>query len=372
MFSDLRPFALERYFARHEFTARWLLSSSDCQTLTVGELLAHEPGAQDALLSLPLGYTESNGHPELRAAIARTYATITPDDVLVFAGAQEAILVWMGALSLQGQRVVVQSPCYQSLAELPRANGATVVPWELQWSNSGWTADLDALADHLKPGARAVVINSPHNPTGHQLDPNAQRTVLRLARESGAVVLGDEVYRGLEPKSVERLPAACDLDETATSLGVLSKTAGLPGLRVGWVATRNQALLQRMRELKDYTTICCAAPSELLATVALKHHDWLAERSRALVAQNTALFSERARAFSGLLAWVPPVAGPVAFPQWTGPGTVEALCERAVREQGVLLVPGAMFGRAQHVRVGLGRANLAQALDHFEAVLAGF
>ena len=116
----LRPFGLERYFARHEFSARHLLCASDCESLAIAELLALEEGAAERFLALGLGYTESLGHPALREAIAGLYDGLSPDDVLVHAGAEEAIFNFMHVALAPGDHAVVHTSCYQSLAEVAR------------------------------------------------------------------------------------------------------------------------------------------------------------------------------------------------------------------------------------------------------------
>ncbi len=162
----LPPFRIERYFDRHEFTAPALLCASDCEAMRVGDVLALEPGAAEAFQATWLGYTESPGAPPLRAAIAATYQSIEPDQVLVHAGAEEAIFTFANGVLEPGDHVVVQVPCYQSLGELPGAAGCEVTPWQCREAD-GWAPDLEALRRAIRPRTRAVMINAPHNPTGY-------------------------------------------------------------------------------------------------------------------------------------------------------------------------------------------------------------
>src|SRR6202011_3116262 len=126
----------------------------------------------------------------------------------------------------------------------------------------GWRHDLDELVRLLRPHTKLIYLNSPHNPTGAQMSHGTLERVLELAAECDAVVLSDEVYRGLEHDESLLLPAACDRYERAISLGTVSKDYGLPGLRTGWLASRDAGLLERAKEIKLYTTICSSAPSE--------------------------------------------------------------------------------------------------------------
>ncbi len=358
------PFKLERYFARWEFAVDHVLCASDCESMAVAELLALEPGAVDRLQALGLGYTESAGAPELREAIAQVYATIAPEDVLVHSGAEEAIFVFMHAALGAGDHIVVHWPCYQSLAEIARGLGCEVTLWKADASR-GWALDPDDLPHLLRPNTRVVIVNSPHNPTGYQMPEAHFRAIAAVAEQHGCLLFSDEVYRESEYASADRLPAACDLNASAVSLGVMSKTYGLPGLRIGWVATHNAALLQRMAELKDYTTICNAAPSEFLAAVALRHRRTLVDRTVALLRQNLDVLDVFMREHASTFAWQPPIAGPIAFPGLTGHAAsvgAEAFCEWLVHETGVLLLPGTVYDVPNHVRIGFGRRDLPEAL----------
>ena len=193
--------------------------------------------------------------------------------------------------------------------------------------------------------------------------------VLRLAEERGILLFSDEVYRGLEGSPSDRLPAAADASGTAVSLGVMSKTYGLPGLRIGWVATRNAGLRARMAAVKDYTTICCSAPSELLAEVALRHAETFARRSRRLIDDNLALLDGFFARRAGVFSWQRPTAGPIAFPRLLR-GNVEEFCRDLVRSHGVLLAPGGLFGdTGTHFRLGFGRKSMPAALSRLEAFL---
>lgn len=366
----LPPFRLERWFARFEFSVEHHLSASDCESMSVGDLLALEPGAAERFQAHWLGYTESAGAPALRNAIATMYTTVGGEDVLVHTGAQEAIYLFMHAALRAGDHVVVHSPCYQSLAEVARTLGCEVTPWRAR-EEDGWRVDLDELAQILRPATRVVVVNTPHNPTGHLMSAADYHALHAMLEARGITLFSDEVYRESEYSAADRLPAACDVSASAVSLGVLSKTYGLAGLRIGWVATRNTALLQRMAELKDYTTICNSAPSEFLGEIALRHRATLAERNVALITANLALLDNFMARHAARFAWVKPKAGAIAFPRLRE-GDADTFCDRLVREAGVLLLPGSVYdaGAAQHLRIGFGRRGFAAGLQRLEEYLA--
>ena len=365
---DVRPFRIERYYARYEFTTRYMLSSSDCESRTIAELLELEPDAHERLINTWCGYTESPGSEELRKAIAALYERVDPDEVIVTSCAEEGILLLYQSLLGRGDHAIVEAPCYESALELARHTGAEVSPWRRRYED-GWAHDLDALEALIRPETKAIYVNQPHNPTGTLMDRATFEHVAGLARSSGAVLFSDEVYRELEHDPADRLPAACDLDERAVSLGSISKSYGLPGLRLGWLVTRDAALRAAIMRWKDYTTICSSAPSEVLTAVALRHRDVLLERNLGILARNLplldGLFSRHADTFE----WVRPTASPIGFPRVSGVDDVDRFCRR-LADLGVLLLPGSVYDEPGHVRVGFGRANLPEALDVLETGLA--
>ena len=215
-------FRLETWFSRWEFDAPWNLAASDMATLRLDELLAlADADGRAAWDALPLGYTPTFGTPALREAIAATYSGIRADDVIAFTGAEEGIWCAVHASMRPGDHAVVVIPCYQSSEEIPRSIGpVTGVP--LRWRD-GWALDLDELRDALRPGTSLVIVNFPHNPTGHVISEDDFRALVALTEARGITLLSDEVYRGLERAPRSALPQAADLGEHTMSLGVLSK-----------------------------------------------------------------------------------------------------------------------------------------------------
>lgn len=361
----LNPFKLERYFAKHEFSAPYLLCSSDCESMSLEELLALEPGADEQFKSLWLGYTVSQGNPELRQAITSLYETVTADQVLVHSGAEEAIFNFMNVTLKPGDHMVVHAPYYQSLGEVARGIGAQVIEWRADPQHA-WRLDLDDLKAILTDRTRVVVVNLPHNPTGFLPRGNFIHELSALSERHGFVIFADEVYRGLELDPSDRLPAMADVNQRAVSLGVMSKTFGLAGLRIGWIATRNAMLFKQMAAFKDYTTICSSAPSEFMATIALRHAEVIARRNLQIIRDNLDLLDRFFHQHPDLFAWQRPKAGSIAFPLLQK-GSVDEFCADLVSKAGVLLLPGSLYGPGYNAfRVGFGRRNLPKALEKFE------
>lgn len=371
---DLAPFKLERFFAEYEFKVRYLLSSSDCESLTLPELLAlADAEALDRWQSLSLGYTESQGDPALRAEIAAQYASVTADDVIVLVP-EEGVYIAMHTLVQPGDHVVAIHPAYQSLYEVAQARGCTVTPWPVLPTAKGtaWHLDLDALAAAITPQTRLLVVNFPHNPTGYLATRAELDAIVDLARRHGLYLFSDEMYRGLERDPAARLPAVVDLYERGISLAGLSKTHATPGLRLGWLATREPGLMAQWMAYKDYTTICHSAPSEVLGLMALRASAHILQRNLDIIGANLATAEACFQRQAARFRWPPPMAGSIAFPEWCGPGTADDLCQGVLDQQGVMLLPGSIFDvPGQHFRLGLGRRSFAESLGRLEAYIAG-
>jgi len=253
----IKPFHTERFFAIHEFTAPYLLCASDCESLTVDELLQLAGVSYASLGRLWLGYTESQGAPALRERIAGLYASVSPDQVIGLGAPEEGILITMHALLESGDEVVVLTPCYDSLANVVEYLGCRVARWALVEAAEppegpgGWRLDLDALERLVTPRTKLVIVNFPHNPTGYLPSHDEWRAIVRIVERAGAWLFCDEMYRGLEYDPVARLPSGCDVYEHAITLSGLSKAYGLPGLRTGWLALQDRSLKDAILGWKD-------------------------------------------------------------------------------------------------------------------------
>jgi aspartate/methionine/tyrosine aminotransferase len=364
------PFKLERFFAKYEFKVKYLLSSSDCESLSMAELIEMAtPESQALWQGLRLGYTESPGHPLLREEVAHLYQAVAPEGVLV-AAPEEAIYVAMQSMLKPEDHLVVVSPVYQSLYEIARSIGCDVSPWRLEAGEKGWQLDINQLEDLINDRTRMLVINFPHNPTGHTIKQADLEAIVSLARKHSLYIFSDEMYRLLEPDPAIQLPAICDLYEKGISLSGLSKAFALPGLRMGWLATQESPLTGRWLAFKDYTTICNSAPSEILAIIALQNKKRILQRSIEIVRKNRDIAERFFSGYAHLFAWLQPLAGSVAFPKWLGAGSVEQFCKAVLDQQGVMIVPGSLFDfPGSHFRIGLGRLNFQEGLEKVNAFL---
>ncbi len=370
----LRPFALEVFFSKWEFTARHHLCASDMQSMTLSELLALAD-AQDraAWGALYLGYTETWGSPGLRETIAGTYDNVAAAEILTFVGAQEGIFAAMHALLGPDDHAITIIPNYQSVESVPLSICETTgVALD---SERGWELDLGELRDAIRPNTRVICINFPHNPTGKVISRGTLDELISLCRERGVYLFSDEVHRLIERRPEMTLPQVADIYERGISLGVMSKAYGLPGIRVGWVACRDAEVLRRMERMKHYTSICGSVPSELLARIALKAREPILARNRSLIVKNLTMLEAFFAEHSDLFEWYLPDGGCIGFPRYLGPEGVEAFTRNLVEQSGVLLLPASMYRSdlgptpLDRFRIGYGRDNMEEGLAALRAHL---
>ncbi|HNX32010.1 MAG TPA: aminotransferase class I/II-fold pyridoxal phosphate-dependent enzyme [Holophaga sp.] len=375
--NQLPDFQLEVYFSRWEFAARHVLTASDAQSMSLDELLALGTEADRAEFGrLGLGYAPTWGGDGLRQAVADTYETLRPEHVLACAGAEEGLYWLMQEAAGPGDHIVLTVPNYQSMESVALATGAQVSALTLE-PQDGWALDLDRLERALRPTTKLVAVNFPNNPSGSVPDQATFRALAGLCEARGIRLFCDEVHRGLELDPARRLPQAADLSPTAVSLNVMSKSYGLAGLRVGWLASRDRALLERLERRKHYTSICNSGPGEFLTTLALRHGEAIQARNRAIIRANLPLFDAFFARWADLFEWAHPQGGCICFPRYKGPEGVETFCRELVEQSGVFLAPASLFRSAlaetptDRFRVGVGRSDPAPALAAFDRFLSG-
>lgn len=370
--TPLPDFRLETHFSKWEFRARHHMTASDAESLSLRDLLAMAtPAEREDFEGMWLGYTETYGAPDLRETIAGTYAAREAGDILCFAGASEGIFAANTAILDADSHAIVVTPNYQSHETLPDAIcAATGVPLDPE---DGWSLDIDRVAAAIRPDTRLLTINFPHNPTGTILPLDHYRALIALCRKHGIWILHDEIFHGLGPTGARHLPFVADLYERGLSLGVMSKSYGLPGLRIGWIACQDRAMLARMERLKHYLSICNSGPSERLAKIALTRRAALLARNCALVDANLPKWDAFFARHPDLFEWQRPDGSCMAFPRYLGAEGVEDFCRRLVEESGVLLLPGTIYRSAlgptptDRFRLGFGRRGLDEGIAAMDA-----
>lgn len=363
----MRDFALEVHFSKWEFSAKYNLAGSDGENMRLPALLAlASPEDRQTFDNTPLGYTETWGAPALRKEISGTYDSVRPEDVLCFAGAEEAIFAAMHVLLTKDDHAIVITPNYQSAETIPLSLcEVTGVALDM---DRQWELDIDKLERELRPNTKLISINFPNNPTGKIIPRSTFNAIVDLCRERGIWLFSDECYRLLEREPGVRLPQATDVYERGISLNVMSKAYGLPGLRIGWIACKDRALLTALERYKHFLSICNSAPSEILALIALKARRQIIEKNLGVIHDNLAVLNAFFADFSDLFDWHVPEGGCVTFIRYKGPEGVEAFTTQMVEECGVLLLPSSVFRSDltpvpnDCVRVGFGRSHVPRGV----------
>src|SRR6056297_514883 len=368
----IKDFKLERYFARYEFSTPYLLSSSDCEPLSLNELLSIADN--DSLKrwnNLKLGYTESQGHPVLREEVAGLYQTIQSKDVLITAP-EEGIFIAMNCFVKKGDHVITTYPGYQSLYEVANAIGCEVSPWTPREEN-GFFFDIQDLKKLVRDDTRLIVINFPHNPTGATIKEDELKEIINLAKSKDIIIFSDEMYRFLEYEDTDKTTSACDLYENAISLFGMSKSFALAGLRIGWLVTRNSNLLNKFLAFKDYTTICSSAPSEILAIIAIRAKEKIIQRNLEIIKNNLEQLDQFFAQFNHFFEWNKPKAGPIAFPKLKSDMDVNHFCVDLVEKKGVMLLPSSVYDfQGNNFRIGFARKKMKDALNVFGEYLKSY
>jgi aspartate/methionine/tyrosine aminotransferase len=342
--------------------------------MSMSELLAMATDEQRAAFDdLWLGYTETWGSPAVRAAAASIYDSVEPAQVLCFAGASEAIFAANNVVLDADSHAVVVTPNYQSHETLPLAIcAATGVPLD---PDDDWSLDIDRVAAAIRPNTKLVTINFPHNPTGAVLPRDRYDALIELCRHHGIHILHDEIFNGLGPTGTDHLPFIADVYEKGLSINVVSKAWGLPGLRIGWIASHDTELLSRMERLKHYLSICNSGPSEHLAVIALENRARIIARNCAIVDENLPKWDAFFAAHADRFEWQRPDGSCMGFPRYLGSDGVEAFCRGLVEDASVLLLPSTIYRTelgdsiSDRFRLGYGRRGLDAGLAAMAAHL---
>ncbi|VAW33882.1 Aspartate aminotransferase [hydrothermal vent metagenome] len=367
----ITPFATEHFFAQYEFNTPYQLCNSDCETVTISELLQMADVSLAELGDLSLGYTESQGNPKLRQAIAEDYAIATAADIVILGTPVEGIYLTARALLEPDDEVIVLTPAYDALINLfEHVVGAErVKKWAFTATNNGWELDFEQLNSLITPKTKLLVLNFPHNPTGYLPTANQLDQLVNFVEQHNLWLFQDEMYHGLVHSGTPPIPSAADVCQRSVVLSGLSKTYGLPGLRTGWLVIQDESLRENVMNWKFYTSICPPAPSEFLALAAWQVREQLRQKNIAQIERNLALAEAFFARWPEMFVWKRPLAGSVALVKMNIP-SVSALSAQLANEAGILIHPATTLGSDdQHMRMGFGRATFADALQKFEAYL---
>ena len=347
------------------------LSNSCGQAITVAELLNF---GELELNQLNLDYSPVQGDATLRHAIAHFHRTTNPqqdlmhsypfndDNVITFCGAQEAIAATYKALLQSGDEVVVFTPNYPSLTTMAEALGATVKSIALH-ENLAWQFNYDELVSVVNEKTKIIVINSPHNPTGSICDTELANKIVALAEKYQCFLLADDVSQASNYHNAAIAHHYLSYHNSIV-ISVMSKSFGLAGIRVGWAITPNLQLIEKLRAIKTFGSICCSKVDEQLALIALNNKDAIVGKNNLIALHNINLFQEFIDNQNGKFSWHPPKAGLLALVKSHLPVSCEQWLKELAHQSGVLLLPSHLFGlHGEYFRLGLGQQNFALGLE---------
>lgn len=361
----INDFKLERYFAKHEFTAKYLLSSSDCDGFGLNYLTSIASANELKLWNnLKLGYTESAGHPLLRKSILNHYKTKDIEHVVV-ASPGELNFISMNVLLNSTDHVISISPSYQSLYEVVKSIHCELSFWKPNAEN--WEFEVDTLEKLIRKNTKLIILNFPHNPTGAYLSLEKLNKIIAIARKHNIIIFSDEMYHKLVIDNAQELPPICDIYENGISLWGTSKSFGLAGLRMGWLVSQNKDFLTKVIAFKDYLSICNSAPSEILSLIAINNIKQFLQPNIRKIKKNITTFQYFAEEHATIASFIPPKAGSTAFIKLNIEGSAMDFSNKLVKEAGIMTVPAEMFGyKGKYIRIGFGRENFPAVLEKLD------
>jgi aspartate/methionine/tyrosine aminotransferase len=363
-------YKLVKFQAENARRGKYFMGASGPEAISLQELLSMASDEdRQRWQGFSLGFAPSLGDEQLRELIAADYPGLAADNIITFAGAQEAIYATYHALLNAGDRVQVITPVFEPLSIVAEFIGARVNRVQMKSTDACWQLDMDRWFDAQHPDTRLSVINFPHNPTGAMISKLQLQMIVDQCRDFDGWLFSDEVFRGLEYRDADRLPPAASVYEKAISLGVMSKAYGLGGVRIGWIACQDKQLIQRLHEIKQYLSICNSRADEVLASIALKNRQKLLSQNRDIILNNLGIIEAAAGQFSSRIEWYRPMAGCVAFPRVKNTSSSNDFVEEVLDKTGVLLVPGECFQQGSgHVRLGFGGSGFAYHFSRLASV----
>jgi aspartate/methionine/tyrosine aminotransferase len=323
-------------------------------------------------------YSQNFGIPELREAIgvyiSRLHRPASAGQVAVTASGMSALMLTVEALVAPGDRVVVVTPLWPNLVEIPKILSAHVVCVPLAFEPTGWALDTDRLLAALTPGTRVLMINSPNNPTGWTIDRQSQRAILDHCRTRGIWIVADDVYERLVYGGERCAPSFLDLavpEDRVISTNSFSKSWLMTGWRLGWIVAP-EALMPDLGKLIEYNTSCSPVFVQRAGVAAITDGEaTIAHTLARYSAARDFLVSELAR--MPRIEVAPPAGAMYAFFRVAGVSDSLAFCKRLVREARLGLAPGSAFGTEAEGFVrwcfASSQASLADGVDRFERFL---
>ena len=349
----IAAFKVEDWMNEYEKYSKYDLGNTTVQTLSLDELfelsLENKEAFFNNLCKQKLGYGYISGMPDFKKGVAKLYTTITPDDIIPTIGAAGANHLLFYSLIEPSDRVISVIPTYQQLYSIPQSFGADVQYLHLTPENN-FLPDLKELKSLVNKNTKLICINNPNNPSGSLICEEMLLEIIDIAKNVGAYILCDEVYRGLN-QSDEYTPSVADLYDRGISVCSMSKIFSLAGLRLGWIATKDKQVMNSCIHHREYNMISCSLLDENIAALALKHYDKIIERNRSAIKKCLAILDEWVNNEKHI-SYIKPQAGTTAMLYYDFDMSSKDLCDKLAKEKGVFLTPGVCFETEHCFRVG--------------------
>ncbi|MDT0603047.1 pyridoxal phosphate-dependent aminotransferase [Thalassotalea castellviae] len=351
------------------------LSDSTAHSLTLGQLVEMSGQGLEKINALKLGYASLKGRVSLRTAIVNFHhqlnhhqSQLNEDNVLTFCGAQEALSAIYQSLLQPGDEVIVVTPNYPSLTQMAEKLGCKVKTIELS-SLQKWQFTIEDIKTQISAKTQLIVLNSPHNPTGSIIDSSLAEQLLTLAKAYDCYLIADDVSQASNYNNLALSHRYLDYDK-ALVVSVMSKSFGLAGIRIGWVISNNEAVLEQLLVAKSLSSICCSAIDEELAEIAFEQSAKIIRGNNQLIQVNIEHFNTFVQTHSDIFQWHPPQAGLLSLVEVMTKQPIELWARRLAEHTGILALPATMFGqKGQYFRLGLGKNNFKNLLTKLDNYL---
>lgn len=357
----------EEYFSKYEFTKPYQLASSDCESLTISELIELGGGSGEEFLKLNLGYPEMPGSAYLRKEISSLYRNHNQDQILVLGSPIEGIYLVMRTLCKKGDHIIVLSPAYDALFNIAESISGNATRRFLQNNGSKWRLDFDQLEKIISSSTKLLILNFPHNPTGFTPTEDELQKIVKIAEQHNVRIFCDEIYRGLLIAPGLSESSLADLSSNAITMSGASKGLGLPGLRLGWLTIKDPALYNEVMNYKTYTSMCSSQTLEYLGPMAVRAAPKLINKNLRIIRENMILAETFFAKWQSHLTWIKPLGSSVSVFK-VNAASAELFCNQLADRHGIVLLPIKYMGyEDQYVRMGFGRKNFQtclEVLDH--------
>jgi aspartate/methionine/tyrosine aminotransferase len=340
----------------------------------LAESSVHDAVFQDLQLNLNqlvLAYGHHLGKPELRELIASPYKNLSADDVLITAGAVAALFITATTLLDKKDHLIVIRPNYATNIETPKAIGCEIDFVDLSFEK-GFEPDVQHIASLLKPNTRYISITTPHNPTGTVISEQALLQLIELVEKHGCYLLVDETYRDLTFGT--QLPLAASLSDKVISVSSVSKAFGLPGIRIGWLITKNKKLQEKFLAAKEQIFLCNSVVDEEIAHQFLKQKEQHMPAIQQKINRNFEVLKNWMEGQS-YLEWIAPKAGVICFPRLKKGIliNIDEFYDTLYHSYKTLVGPGHWFDMdKRYMRIGYGwptTAALTKGLENITQAL---